>query len=148
MLKKIFNILNNMIQWSKKYHFFHILAILNFFFVAHLFWFLTLLCLIAMIPIKCVSNIFGEGVLGFLLFIFILIILQFILLFISLIIQIVICIKNRKKGTIQISSPFLLNNKFYNFCYIYAHITITVIIAIVLYIPIQSLILLIKTKIF
>ena len=139
MLKNLFNILSNMIQWSKKYHFFHALAISNFFFIAHLFWFLTLLCLVPMIPIESLSNSLGEAVLGFLLFIFILIILQFIFIFMSLILQIIIYIKNRKKGTIQISSPFLLNNKFYNFCYVYAHATIAVIIAIVLYIPLQTL---------
>ena len=90
MLKKLFNILSNMIQWSKKYHCFHALAISNFFFIAHLFWFLTLYCLIAMIPVKCVSNMFGEEVLAFLLFILILIILQFLFIFMSLILQIII----------------------------------------------------------
>jgi len=45
MLKNFFKKINNVIQWSKKYHFFHILAIPSFFYVANIFWFLVIVFL-------------------------------------------------------------------------------------------------------
>ena len=126
MLKNFFKKINNVIQWSKKYHFFHILAIPSFFYVANIFW----LCVIAFLKSlgEPVNPELGRGI-GILYGLLIAYFLVFTLLFvtIALISQIIIFIKYRKRGLIQISSPILLEDKVYNLFYIYTYITLIIV---------------------
>jgi len=123
VFKTFFQNFNNAIQWSKKYHFFHILAIPSFFYIANIFW----LCVITFLQPLEEPVMDGIGrALGIFYGLLIVYFLVFILLFviIALISQIIIFIKYRKRGTIQVSSLILLEDKVYHFFYIYTYITL------------------------
>lgn len=127
MLKNFFKKINNVIQWSKKYHFFHILAIPSFFYVANIFWFINLLYFAFIIDEKFYGTDYSQGMLGLLMFLMLTIILQMVFIIIALISQIIIFIKHRKRGFIQISSSILLEDKVYNLFYIYTYITLIIV---------------------
>ena len=127
MLKNFFQKLNNAIQWSKKYHFFHILAIPSFFYVANLFWFIILFYFALVIDEKFCGTDYSQGILGLSIFLMLTIVLQMAFIIIALISQIIIFIKYRKRGFIQISSSILLEDKVYHLFYIYTYITLIII---------------------
>jgi len=119
MLRFVIEKFNNVIQWSKKYHFFHILAIPSFFYIVNWFW----LAYIFNILFNNTSNLQKaiedpSFLIFFLTFLFA----------VAFIIQVIIYVKNKKKGIIQVSYPFFLNNKIYNFFYIHTYISLFIII--------------------
>ena len=119
MLKFGIEKFNNIIQWSKKYHFFHIFAILSFFYVVNFFW-LAYLSYILFDRNFNLQRVVDDP--DFLIFF-----LTF-LFAVAFIIQVIIYVKNKKKGIIQVSYPFFLNNKIYNFFYIHTYISLFIII--------------------
>ena len=119
MLRFAIEKFNNFIQWSKKYHFFHIFAILSFFYVVNFFWLAYVLNILfdrTLNPQRAIE--LPDITLFF----------QFLFILIALITQVIIYVKNKKKGIIQVSYPFFLNNKIYNFFYIHTYISLFIII--------------------
>ena len=119
MLKFGIEKFNNIIQWSKKYHFFHIFAILSFFYIVNFFWLAYVLNILFNRTLNPQRAIELPDITLF---------FQFLFILIALITQVVIYVKNKKKGIIQVSYPFFLNNKIYNFFYIHTYISLFIII--------------------
>ena len=119
MLRFAIEKFNNVIQWSKKYHFFHIFAIPSFFYVVNFFW-LAYLSYILFDRNFNLQRVVDDPyfLIFFLTFLFA----------VAFIIQVIIYVKNKKKGIIQVSYPFFLNNKIYNFFYIHTYISLFIII--------------------
>ena len=121
MFKTFFQNFNNAIQWSKKYHFFHILAIPSFLFVANPLW------LFCSILIEDGPDIFED-------YCFVII---YIYLYALIIFSLFYFIYKKwgKSETDKTTLDSLLKSKFYNVYYIFSSI-ITVSLAIMLSIAI------------
>ena len=107
MIKDFFHKINNFIQWTKKWHFFHFIAIGN----------ILLFSLIVFITILSLETDPTEDI--FLNIISLPIMYISLLLYLALPIAIIIMYFNLKKGRkITIYNKFLLNNEIYNITYI------------------------------
>jgi len=119
MLKFAIKNFNNAIQWSKKYHFFHILAIPSFFYIVNWFWLAYIFNILfnnTLNPQKAIE--LPDITLLF----------QILFILIALISQAIIYVKNRKKGIFEVSYPLFLNNKIYNYFYIQTYNSLFIII--------------------
>ena len=116
MLKKIFNKVDHFIQWTKKWHFFHIVFVGPLTFLITYFFVLIPLIIIQNPPSQPITTdefdidipilIFCAG---FIVIIFI------ILLFFACFVQLVLfLISLINKKTCYVRNNFLLHNKFYN----------------------------------
>lgn len=122
MLKNFFKKINNVIQWSKKYHFFHILAIPSFLFVANPFW------LFFDIFITGEDDFIGYSIFeGFCLLVIYVYLYSLIIFFIFYFIY----KKFGQSETDKVTFDSLLNSKFYNVYYIFSSI-ITALLVIML----------------
>lgn len=138
MIRTFIEKLNELIQWSKKWHFFHIFFALSFAILCFVVFSIIVLYFLAYIVVS-IDSIFDPspvvsdevvsltcddwapgGVIIFVLYLVILpAICSIIWFFVSLFTQIVIMIKRKrahKSCTVQTS--FLLNNQYYNIFYI------------------------------
>ncbi len=110
MFKNIFQKIIGIIQWTKKWHFFHLILVPPF----------VISCLIDLYPILSFFNSTNEDWIylpfwNYFVYVTLFCIMFSINLFIYAIVLIYIFIR---KKTIYISNDFLLYNKFYNFVYI------------------------------
>ena len=119
-MRKFIEKINNMIQWTKKFHFFHIWLIPGFLFAL----FPLLLLILTFLTLIFEPSIFDEmgracGI-AFFMFMFYIAIAYFVTFLLGLVYQIILYLSARffRKDNVHVQSKFLLNNKFYNFIYI------------------------------
>ncbi len=125
MFRRFIENINKFIQWTKKWHFFHVLfvAIFACFFPLFVLFFISVFIDIFSILVekKSISSIiegyllpFGGGIMFFVL-------LMIIFSLLGLIVEIFVTIKRAfARKSISVESSFLLENKYYNYIYHFA----------------------------
>ena len=119
MLRQLIKKLNNFIQWTKKWHFFHILFVGNFLFIAIYFLFLIFIALLDCIFNNNITAYLSIESLSFILFsiILCLAITPYTTIIATILEIFIIITKKIQKKTIQITNSFLIDNPKYNILY-------------------------------
>jgi len=120
-IKKLLAVINNFIQWTKKWHFFHVFIIPPFLFsfTCIILYFIFFIILIVNQIHFSIYEFLMNDIVG--VFICLEIFLYFIFLIIAIALQILFIIINlTKHQNINIKNEFILKNKKYNGIYILA----------------------------